>query len=84
MILFTFQMDNILRITRLFGADIFQGFDKERQNVACTNCISILPLQWFLVGRFAVKLFPDETLKTDVFCSFSDSFEIFFCRLISF
>ena len=32
MILFTFQMDNILRITRLFGADIFQGFDKERQN----------------------------------------------------
>ena len=33
MILFTFQMDNILRFTRLFGPDIFQGFDKSARMI---------------------------------------------------
>ena len=44
MILFTFQMDNILPITRLFGPDIFQGIDKKRQNdnelTATQYCLS--------------------------------------------
>lgn len=44
MILVTFQMDNIVRITRLSGPDIFQGFDKKRENdnelTATQYCLS--------------------------------------------